>query len=110
MPLLDAISEQAEAIGAVNTVVISSGKLTGHNTDGPGWAWGFRRALPDADLAHVVLLGAGGAGSACAQAALRLGAIELVVLDRDPERAARLSARINSIHGPRSPASAALAP
>ena len=31
---------------------------------GSGWAWGFRRALPDADLGCVVLLGAGGAGSA----------------------------------------------
>ncbi len=109
MPLLDAISEEAEAIGAVNTVVISNGKLTGHNTDGPGWAWGFRRALPDADLARVVLLGAGGAGSACAEAALRLGAIELVIVDREPERAAGLAARMNSIHGPRCSAAAELA-
>jgi shikimate dehydrogenase len=101
MPLLDAISEEARAIGAVNTVVISNRKLTGHNTDGSGWAWGFRRALPDADLARVVLLGAGGAGSACAEAVLRLGAIELVIVDREPERAAELAARMNSIHGSR---------
>ncbi|HZY16576.1 MAG TPA: shikimate dehydrogenase, partial [Ramlibacter sp.] len=64
IPLLDALSPEAEAMGAVNTVVIRDGRLTGHNTDGPGWAWGFRRALPQADLARVVLLGAGGAGSA----------------------------------------------
>ena len=101
MPLLQSVSEEASAIGAVNTVVIAGGKRTGHNTDGPGWAWGFRRALPGADLARVVLLGAGGAGSACADAVLRLGAGELVVVDRERKRAADLSGRMNSIHGAR---------
>ena len=57
IPLLDDLSEEARAMGAVNTVVIRGGQLIGHNTDGSGWAWGFRRALPHADLAHVVLLG-----------------------------------------------------
>ena len=106
IPLLDGISEEARAIGAVNTVVIAAGRLTGHNTDGPGWSWGFRRALPGADLSRVVLLGAGGAGSACADAVLRLGARELVIVDRQPERSSELAARMNSIHGPRSSATA----
>lgn len=99
--LLHAVSDEARAIGAVNTVVIADGKLTGHNTDGPGWAWGFRRALPDADVSRVVLLGAGGAGSACADAILRLGARELVIVDREPGRGEALAARMNAIHGPR---------
>ena len=73
IPLLDAVSESAEAIGAVNTVVRTDDRLVGYNTDGSGWSWGFRRALPRADLSCVVLLGAGGAGSACADAVLRLG-------------------------------------
>lgn len=101
IPLLDGVTEEARAIGAVNTVVIADGKLTGHNTDGPGWSWGFRRALPQADLARVVLLGAGGAGSACANAVLRLGARELVIADRELERGLELAARMNGIHGPR---------
>jgi shikimate dehydrogenase len=101
IPLLHAISQEARAIGAVNTVVMAQGRLTGHNTDGPGWGWGFRRALPKADLARVVLLGAGGAGSACADAVLRLGTRELVIVDREPERSGELAARMNSIHGPR---------
>ena len=101
IPLLHDISDEARAIGAVNTVVIADGKLTGHNTDGPGWGWGFRRALPQADLARVVLLGAGGAGSACANAVLRLGARELVIVDREPERSTELAVRMNAIHGPR---------
>jgi len=101
MPLLQGVSEEANAIGAVNTVVIAGSKRTGHNTDGPGWAWGFRRALPGADLARVVLLGAGGAGSACADAVLRLGAGELVIVDRERKRAADLVGRMNAIHGAR---------
>lgn len=95
LPLLDALSEEAEAIGAVNTVVREGKRLVGYNTDGSGWSWGFRRALPDADLSRVVLLGAGGAGSACADAVLRLGAQELAIVDQDAPRAAELAARLN---------------
>jgi len=96
MPLLHGVSEEARAIGAVNTVVIAGGKLTGHNTDASGWAWGFRRALPDADLSRVVLLGAGGAGAAVGYAALELGVRELSILDVDPSRAAALASRLGA--------------
>ncbi|MGQ0654233.1 MAG: shikimate dehydrogenase [Betaproteobacteria bacterium] len=93
--LLDELTEEARAIGAVNTVVRDGGRFLGCNTDGSGWSWGFRRALPDADLAHVVLLGAGGAGAACADAVLRLGAEQLSIFDQDSSRAAALAARLN---------------
>ena len=99
IPLLDALSEEAGAIGAVNTVVRDGDRLVGHNTDGSGWSWGFQRALPQADLSLVVLLGAGGAGSACADAVLRLGAKELRVVDQDPARAESVAARLNSRFG-----------
>lgn len=96
MPLLDALTPQARAIGAVNTVVAGrDGKLTGHNTDGPGWSWGLRRALPEANLARVALLGAGGAGAACAHAVLELGAKEVLIADQDAARAVSLAARLN---------------
>jgi shikimate dehydrogenase len=95
IPLLDALSEEARAIGAVNTVVRQGDRLVGYNTDGPGWSWGFRRELPKADLARVVLLGAGGAGSACADAVLRLGAAQLTIYDVVPGHATALEARLN---------------
>ena len=96
IPLLDALSDEANAIGAVNTVVRDAGRYVGHNTDGSGWSWGFRRALPDAELARVALLGAGGAGAACADAVLRMGAGRLAVFDRDRARADGLVRRLNA--------------
>ncbi len=96
IPLLDSLSEEAQSIGAVNTVIRAGDRLIGHNTDGWGWSWGFRRALPHADLSRVVLLGAGGAGSACADAVLRLGAERLIIVDKERPRAAELALRLNS--------------
>ncbi len=104
IPCLDRLSEEAQAMGAVNTVVVQDGQLVGHNTDGSGWAWGFTRALPGADLHRVVLLGAGGAGAAIAHAVLRLGAQHLSIVDAQPERAAQLAAAVNALYGTRAEA------
>jgi shikimate dehydrogenase len=99
IPLLDGLSDEARAMGAVNTVVNQDGKLIGHNTDGSGWSWGFRRQLPDAELSRVVLLGTGGAGAAIAHAVLRLGAGHLVLVDQDPVRARALADALNALYG-----------
>ncbi|MEY4429317.1 MAG: hypothetical protein RLZZ182_2006 [Pseudomonadota bacterium] len=99
IPLLDELSDEAAAIGAVNTVVCRGGRLVGHNTDCSGWSFGFKRGLPDADLGRVVLLGAGGAGAAIAHAVMRLGAPQLVVVDQDPARAADLVGRLDACYG-----------
>ena len=96
IPLLDSLSDEAKAMGAVNTVVRQGSRLTGHNTDGPGWSWGFRRALPGANLSRVVLLGAGGAGAAVGYAALGLGVSELSIFDVDPSRAAALASTLGA--------------
>lgn len=95
IPLLDDLSEEARAMGAVNTVLVREGGLIGHNTDGAGWRWGFERALPSADLSRVVLLGAGGAGSAIAHAALRMGVGRLDLVDAEPQRAEALAVDLN---------------
>lgn len=104
IPLLDELSDEARQMGAVNTVVARAGRWVGHNTDGSGWRWGFSRALPHASLDKVLLVGAGGAGSAIAHAVLRLGARELRIVDQEAERARRLADALNAIHGPRAAA------
>jgi shikimate dehydrogenase len=107
IPLLDSLSEEARTVGAVNTVVFERSRAIGHNTDGSGWAWGFRRTLPQADLSQVVLLGAGGAGSAIAHAVLRLGAARLVIVDREADRAMAAADSLNALYGARRVAASA---
>ncbi len=95
IPLLNELSDEAAAMGAVNTVVFRDGRASGHNTDGTGWRWGFERSLPRADLSSVVLLGAGGAGSAIAHALMCMGAGTLRLMDAVPAAAEALAGRLN---------------
>ncbi len=87
IPLLDELSEDARALNAVNTVVLRDGRKIGHNTDWRGFAESFRRGMRDIPLARVVQLGAGGAGSAVAYAAMTLGVGHLTIIDVDATRA-----------------------
>jgi shikimate dehydrogenase len=96
---LDELSADAEALGAVNTVVFDDGRAIGHNTDWPGFQANFTRGLPDVDTDRVVLVGAGGAGAAVAHATLSLGARRLVVADAAPERADALVASLRERYG-----------
>jgi shikimate dehydrogenase len=91
IPHLHELSEEAQELGAVNTVVLREGRRIGHNTDASGFAESFRRQLPGAPLGRAVQLGAGGAGSAVAHAALRLGIGQLHLFDQDPARAKALA-------------------
>jgi shikimate dehydrogenase len=96
IPLLTQLSEEAAALGAVNTVLLHQGRRIGHNTDWWGFAESFRRGLPDARLHRVVQLGAGGAGAAVAHAALRLGVEQLELFDIEPQRADQLAAGLRA--------------
>lgn len=96
LPLLDELSPEAAAIGAVNTVVFAEGKRLGHNTDWWGFAESFKRGLPDVTRTQVVLLGAGGVGAALAYAAFQLGVQRLTIFDVATPRAEHLAARCNN--------------
>jgi shikimate dehydrogenase len=106
LPLLSELSEDARAIGAVNTVVFRKGKRKGFNTDCSGFAKSFAQKLSDAARRRVVLLGAGGAGAAIAHAAMSLGVEQLFIVDRDRERAHALARRVAGNHPGRVVASA----
>jgi shikimate dehydrogenase len=88
---LDRLSPDAEAIGAVNTVVFQHDGAVGYNTDCWGFAQSFRRGLRAPRLDSVVLIGAGGAGRAVASALVDLGVRRLAIFDIEERRASRLS-------------------
>ena len=84
--LCDELSPAASLIGAVNTVVHSDGKLTGHNTDGIG----FWRSAEEAGFSvpdkTVTLMGMGGAATAIAVQAALDGVKELNIFARPTSR------------------------
>ena len=96
VPALDALSPEAEALGAVNTIVFEDGRRIGHNTDSSGFREAFARRLRGARTGRVVLLGAGGAGAAVGHALLAGGAAELAIVDVERERADVLAERLGA--------------
>jgi len=94
VPLLDALSPGAAAIGTVNTVVARDGKLTGHNTDSSGFARAFARVIGSPGDAPVALIGAGGVGRAIGFAMAEAGARALHIFDTDATKANALAARL----------------
>lgn len=88
---LDALSPDAEAIGAVNTVIFGAGGTEGHNTDSWGFAESFRDGMTGVALDRVVQFGAGGAGAAVAYALMELGVGALSIVDTDNARATALA-------------------
>jgi shikimate dehydrogenase len=87
---LDRVDPGAAALGAVNTVVFEQGQAVGYNTDTTGFATSFTTGLAGATTDDVVMLGAGGAGAAIADALLRLGTRHLTIVDIDESRSAKL--------------------
>ncbi len=67
LPYLDAVSEEAQAIGAVNCVRIERRNghpyLTGYNTDSDGFRNALLAFIP-AGITHALILGNGGAAKA----------------------------------------------
>jgi shikimate dehydrogenase len=100
LPLLHELSDDARAIGAVNTVVFKDGKRIGHNTDWWGFAESFRQELAGATTGRVVQLGAGGAGAAVGHALLTLGVQQLSLIDVERARAEKLAANLCARFGP----------
>ncbi len=100
VPSLDLLDENAQVIGAVNTIVSANGELAGYNTD----VAGFERTLrQDAEFdpkgKRVAILGAGGAARAVALALLRGAASYVMLIGRTPKRLDRVAVDLRKIEG-----------
>lgn len=80
---LDRLSPACELIGASNCVVVEAdGTLTGHNTDGLGFVANLRVHGVDVKDKRMVILGAGGAGTAVTMQSAVDGASEIHIFNR----------------------------
>jgi shikimate dehydrogenase len=95
---LDRLSTAAEAIGAVNCVVIRDGELVGDNTDGKGFLRALEAVRPIAGV-RAVVLGAGGAARAIGVELAMAGAARLTIVNRTPERGRDLAEAIRERTG-----------
>jgi len=78
IPLLDELSPTAKAIGAVNTVLMQNGKLTGTNTDADGFSADLRKFIPEENTKNkanknALVLGGGGSARAIIYALVNQG-------------------------------------
>ena len=65
VPMMDRLTEEAQAIGAVNCIACEGTKLIGHNTDVPGFRSALDKLVGRQKMPrHAVVLGAGGASRA----------------------------------------------
>jgi len=96
--VVDALTDDARRLRAVNTIVVGEGRTTGHNTDTPGFDRFLRRdAGFDPAGRSALIFGAGGAARACALALARAAASRITVVARDPASTADLRQALDGL-------------
>ncbi len=106
MALMDRVTPEAAAVGAVNTVVMTLDArgdvaMIGHNTDVGGFLGSLRTGGFEPDGGKGVVIGAGGAARAVVYGLLTVGMEEIVVLNRTVSRAQALVADLQGASGAR---------
>jgi shikimate dehydrogenase len=88
VPLVDRLTEEAQATGAVNTSTREGKRLVGHNTDVPGFKVALDRLVGRQKMPKAaVVLGAGGGARAVVYGLIREGFQRIVVFNRHLHRA-----------------------
>jgi shikimate dehydrogenase len=88
VPLIDRLTEEAQATGAVNTLTREGKRLIGHNTDVPGFAAALDKLVGRQKMPRqAVVLGAGGGARAVVYGLIRAGFLRIVVFNRHLHRA-----------------------
>ncbi len=96
IPYLAQISQEATLIGAVNTLIIEHGKITGENTD----ASGFLQAMLHAGFevprnGSAVVIGAGGSARAIVVALVRANLQTIIIANRTAPKAVALATNLS---------------
>jgi shikimate dehydrogenase len=88
VPMVDRLTEEAAATGAVNTLTREGRRLIGHNTDVAGFKVALDRLVGRQKMPRqAVVLGAGGGGRAIVYGLIREGFQRIVVFNRHLHRA-----------------------
>jgi len=88
VPMVDRLTEEASATGAVNTLTREGRRLIGHNTDVAGFKVALDRLVGRQKMPRqAVVLGAGGGGRAIVYGLIREGFQRIVVFNRHLHRA-----------------------
>ena len=91
VPMVDRLTEEAHATGAVNTITSEGRKLVGHNTDVAGFKVALDQLVGKQKMPrHAVVLGAGGGSRAVVHALIREGFQRVIVFNRHLHRAEAL--------------------
>ena len=93
MNFLDEISDEATYTGAVNTVINTDGKLSGHNTDVGGFLKDLDVELGVKEFSNIsaCLIGAGGAARAVLSGLCMKGIKKIVIANRTRSKAEELA-------------------
>jgi shikimate dehydrogenase len=88
VPLIDKLTEEAQATGAVNTLTREGRRLVGHNTDVPGFVAALDKLVGRQKMPRqAVVLGAGGGSRAVVYGLIRAGFQRIVIFNRHLHRA-----------------------
>ena len=94
--ICDELSGIAIKLGAVNLITFRDGKIFGDNTDGEGFIASVLNKLPNLSFENnnFAILGAGGAAKSIAYALSERKAKKIIIINRDLEKAKKLSEMI----------------
>ena len=88
VPMVDRLTEEASATGAVNTITRDGRRLVGHNTDVPGFKVALDRLVGKQKMPkQAVVLGAGGGARAVVYGLITEGFQRVIVFNRHLHRA-----------------------
>lgn len=97
MPHLQHWTPAAEAIGAVNTIVVEKdGQLTGDNTDGAGFIADLQAHSVEPEGKRALVIGAGGSSRAVVYGLADAGVESVKILNRTVTKAVDLAATMQS--------------